>query len=118
MYTDPQSVTLDGAKSLPRINTGDGNSTYRTADEKLQLRISHKPNKGRVRSMARLDETVIAADPLTAEQGYQTAGAYIVIDKPKVGFTVAQLTALAVALSTWLTADSNANLVKLLGAEH
>lgn len=118
MFADPQSVTIAGqAKSMPRIAVGDGNSTFRTADETVQMRISHRASKGRTRRMVRLDQTVIAADPLTAEQDYQTAGVYVVVDEPKVGFTDQALIDVLTALVTWLSASTYANAVKVLGSE-
>lgn len=118
MYTDPQSVTINGsAVSMPRVAIGDMNATYRSADELVQLRISHRKNKGRVRRMVRLDQTIVATDPLTAAQDYQSAGVYLVVDEPQVGFSDAQLQYLVTALETWLTANTNANTTKLLGSE-
>lgn len=118
MYTDPQSVTINATPySLPRTGIGDGNATYKSSDGTVQMRISHREAKGRMRRMVRLDQTIIAADPLTAEQQYQTAGVYLVIDEPSVGFTDAQLQYIVTALNTWLTASTNANTTKLLGSE-
>lgn len=118
MFTDPQSVTIAGqAKSMPKISAGDGNSTFRTADETVQMRISHRTSKGRTRRMVRLDQTVIAADPLTAEQDYQTAGVYFVIDEPKVGFSDQSLIDILTALVAWASASTYANAVKVLGSE-
>lgn len=118
MFTDPQSVTISGsAKSMPRIKMGTSDSTYRTADETVQLRISHQTTKSRTRRMVRLDQNVIAADPLTAVNVSQSAGVYLVVDEPKFGFTDEALTALVNALATWLTASSSANVAKLLGSE-
>lgn len=114
-FADPQSVTINGvAKSLPRILTGNAESTYRNADETVQLRISQQDSKGRKRRMVRLDQTVIAADPLTAENSSQKAGVYLVIDEPSFGFSDAELDYLADALIAWL---SSANIAKVLGGE-
>lgn len=118
MYTDPQTVTINGvAQTCARVAIGDMNATYRTADETVSLRISHRKNKGRVRRMVRLDQIVVATDPLTSAQDYQTAGVYLVVDEPLVGFSDAQLQYLVTALTTWLTASTNANTTKLLGSE-
>lgn len=115
MFADPQSVTINAVPvSLPRVAIGNGDSTYRSADETVQMRISHLATKGRKRRMARLDQTVIAADPLTAENKSQRAGVYIVVDEPDFGFDDADLDYLADALIAWLTP---ANIAKLLGGE-
>lgn len=114
-FADPQSVTINSeAQSLPRVAIGSSDATYRKADGTVQLRISHQSNKGRVRRMVRLDQTIIAADPLTAENDYQKAGVYLVIDEPEVGFTDTQLDYLVDSLIAWL---SSANIAKVLGSE-
>lgn len=115
MFADPQSVTINAVPvSLPRVLVGSGEATYRSADETVQLRISHQDSKGRKRRMARLDQTVIAADPLTAENASQKAGVYIVIDEPSFGFDDTNLDYLVDALIAWM---STANIAKILGGE-
>lgn len=115
MFADPQSVTINAVPvSLPRVQIGSSEATYRSADETVSLRISHQDTKGRKRRMVRLDQTVIAADPLTAENASQKAGIYIVIDEPSFGFSDVQLDYLADALVAWFT---TANIAKLLGSE-
>lgn len=115
MFTDPQSVTVNSvAKSMPRVANGQSDATYRTADEVFQMRISHQMSKGRKRRMVRLDQTVIAADPLSAENSSQRAGIYLVIDEPTFGFSDTELGYLVNALSAWFTAG---NIAKLLGGE-
>ncbi len=114
-FADPQSVTVNAvAKSMPRIMTGSTDSTYRTADGVFQMRISHQYTKSRSRRMVRLDQTVVAADPLTAVNSSQSAGVYIVIDEPKFGFDDTTLGYMVEALKGWLT---SANYNKLLGSE-
>lgn len=118
MYADPQTVTIDSVPyTCNRIAIGDMNATYRTADETVQLRVSHRSAKNRVRRMARIDQTIISTDPLTTDQDYETAGVYVVVDEPKVGFSDEQLQNIVSALVAWLTASSNANTTKLLGSE-
>lgn len=115
MYADPQSVTINAVPiSLPRVIVGSGTATYRSADETIQMRISHQDTKGRKRRMVRLDKTVVAADPLSAENSSQKAAVYVVIDEPSFGFADADLDNMADALIAWL---SSANIAKLLGGE-
>lgn len=116
MFTDPQSITVNAvAKSMPRISTGATDALYRTADEVFQMRISHQTSKGRKRHMVRVDQTVIAADPLTAENASQKAGVYLVIDEPSFGFDDTTLGYLVTALKDWLIAGTN--VAKILGSE-
>lgn len=114
-FADPQSVTINAVPvSLPRVSVGASEGIYRSADETVQMRISHQAAKGRKRRMVRLDQTVIAADPLTAENAEQKAGVYLVIDEPTWGFDDADLDYLVDALVAWLSA---ANIAKVLGGE-
>jgi len=99
---------------LPRVSTGTSEAIYRSADGTTQVRISHQSSKGRLRRMVRLDKTVIAADPLTAENSSQKAGIYIVIDEPSWGFDDVDLDYYVDALVAWLTSG---NIAKLLGGE-
>lgn len=114
-FSDPQSVTINSvATSLPRVTVGNNECIYRSANETVQLRISHQSSKGRKRRMVRLDQTVIAADPLTAENAEQKAGIYLVVDEPTWGFSDTELDYLVDALVAWLTSG---NIAKLLGGE-
>lgn len=116
MFTDPQSVTIDGvANSLPRVNTQATKSIYKTADGSLQLTLSHQASKGRTRRMMRLDKVVVAADPLSAVNSYQTAAVYLVSDSPDVGFSIDNIDDIVQGFKTWL---STANVSKVLGGEH
>lgn len=116
MYTDPQSVTINSVtKSLPRVKNGEMNSTYVTADGEYQLRISHQTSKKRIRRMIRLDHTKIAEDPLTAVNAQMTAGIYLVIDEPSVGFTDAELVLLYNGFGAYIAQESVRD--KLLGGE-
>lgn len=116
MLTDPQVVTIDGvAQTLARTKSDGTKSIYKTADDTHTLTISHQESKGRVRRMARLDKRVIAADPLTAVNQYQSAAAYIVIDEPEVGFSADDLDDIVQGFKTWLTTTI---VTKLIGNEH
>lgn len=115
MFADPQSVTINATPvSLPRVLTGNQDATYRSADETVQVRISHQNTKSRKRRMVRLDQTVIAADPLSSENTSQKAGVYLVVDEPEFGFDDTSLGYLIDALKAFI--DSSA-IAKLLGGE-
>lgn len=104
MFTSPQSVTINSvATDLHRILDDGLASTYNSADGSIEMKISSQPTKNRVRRMVRIDKTIIASDPLTAENAYQKAGVYVVIDEPTWGFSDADLVDIVNALKTWLT---------------
>lgn len=116
MFADPQSITVNGvAKTLPRVSIGNNEATYRSADDVWQMRIAHTTSKGRKRRMVEIRETIIAADPLTAENTSQYARTYIVIDEPAFGFSDTTLKYDLNALRDWAGAGTNAD--KLLGGE-
>lgn len=111
MFASPQTITVDAvATDLHRVQDNGNGSIFRSSDGNVQLTVSHQESKTRTRRMARLDKTVVAADPLTAQNAYQKASVYIVIDEPSFGFTDAQLLGYENSLKTWLT-DSNVNAI-------
>lgn len=114
--TTPQSVTINAvATNLHLIDPGSTYSTYKSADDTLELKVSHQQSKGRTRRLVRLDKTEIAADPLTASNSYQTAGVYIVIDEPEFGFDDSDLEDIVDGLKAWLT---SANILAVCAGRH
>lgn len=115
-FTDPQSITVNTvAKSLVRIKSDGYRSEYATADEEFKFIISHQASKGRTRRMVRIDQRVVAADPLTSVNEYKTLGIYIVIDEPEYGFSDTEVDYVVQALADWLT---SANVAKVCANEH
>lgn len=86
--TDPQTVTINATPyTCNRISSDGFKSVYATSDETLRLTVSHQENKGRTRRMVRLDQRVVAADPLSSVNEYKSLGVYVVIDEPEFGFS-------------------------------
>ena len=119
--SDPQSVTIGtipGAVSLPRTNTGSAVGTFVNYDAKTKLSVQTNYGK-RTRREARIDFSKIVTDPLVATTNVLVGGTVrFNIDVPPSGFSAAEQKDLAVALLTWLTASSNANLIKVLAGEN
>lgn len=116
-YADPQSITVTGAaSSLPRTGSGIATGNFTSADGTVKLTVSHAYGK-RTRRQLRVDLKKIAADPITAQNAYFGASAYIVVDAPPVGFTNAELVTLIVGLADYLKASTNAAATKLVGGE-
>lgn len=116
-YTDPQSVTISGAaKSLPRTGMGPLTGTFNTSDGTVVLKVTHAYGR-RNRHTVRLEHTKIAADPLTSANERYSMTAYLTVDVPLVGYTVAEAQAVCDGLFGWLTATSSANTAKALGGE-
>lgn len=116
MLSDPQVVTVNAvAQSMPKVSTAGTSSKYQKPDETFTLNVSHSTTKDRrIRSMARIDQRAIVADPLTAENDYQTLSFYVVLDRPNYGFTQTQCEQLVTGFKTWL---DNTMVGKLFGQE-
>lgn len=118
MFADPQTVTINAvANSLPRTSSGVNQGAFTKDDGNVKLSLSSTYAK-RTRRMARLDFSKIAADPLVSAQNIKySMSAYLVVDTPITGFTVAEAKQIVDALTAWLTASTGANVTKLLGGE-
>lgn len=115
MFTDPQVVTVNAvAKSMPRITVSGLSAIYQISDESFKLSLSHQKSNKRIRSMARIDQRAVVADPLTSENDYETLTFYVVLDRPEVGFSLTQVDQLIAGLKAWL--DSTA-IARLYGQE-
>lgn len=118
-FADPQSVTINAiAKSLPRTSSGPDSGVFTKDDGEVKLSISHSYNK-RNRRTLRLDHQKIATDTLdpTINTLYSMS-CYIVVDVPKVGYTVTEQKQIVDALTAYLTASSGARVTQLLGGEN
>lgn len=116
MLTSPISLTFNGVPAdHHRVSTSESASIYQTADGNSKLTVSHQRTKTRLRHMAKIERTVVAADQLTAENAYQTASVHIVVDEPIVGFADADLDYQVDELILWLSA---ANIAALLASRH
>lgn len=115
-FTDPQTVTIDATPiELNRIKSDGFRSEYLSADEGLKMVISHQEVKGRTRRMIRLDQRVIASDPLTSVSEYKSLGVYLVIDEPEYGFSDSVIDTVVQGLKAYL---SSANVIKICTNQH
>lgn len=115
-FTDPQTLTVNTVeKTLNRIKSDGYRSEYATSDEEFKMTISHQESKNRTRRMVRVDQRVIAEDPLSALNEYKSLGVYVVIDEPEYGFADADIDYVVQALKAWL---STGNVGKVCGNEH
>lgn len=115
-FSDPQTITVNTVDKTCNLVRSDGTkSIYATADESYKLTISHQESKDRTRRMVRVDNRVVAADPLTSENEYKNLGIYFVIDEPEYGFDDGDIDYVVQALTAWL---STANVTKVLSSQH
>jgi hypothetical protein len=118
-FADPQSVTISGSTiSLPRTSNGQNSGGFTSNDGNVKLSVSDSYG-GRTRRVLRLDQTKVAADPfVTGINTSYNMSAYLVVNTPKVGFTVAEAKAVVDALVAYLAASSGARVTQLLGGEN
>jgi len=118
-FADPQSVTINAvAKSLPRTSSSTDSGAFTKDDGEVKLSISHAYNK-RNRRVIRLDHQKITTDTLdpTINTLYNMS-CYLVVESPKVGYTVAEQKQVVDGLVAYLTATSGARVTQLLGGEN
>lgn len=117
-YSDPQSVTNGSAISLPRTGQGMDTGTFTSSDSTSKLTVTHRKAGRTFQRRVRYDFSKIVADPLATGTNLRiSAMANLSINVPENGFTVAEQVQLITAITTWLTATSNANATKLVGGE-
>jgi len=117
-FTDPQSITVSAVtSSLPRVSTGQGVSSYQSADGLITLTASHAYGR-RTRRVLRVDHSKITADPFIPAQNTKVSMSnYIVFDVPPAGYTNADALAVYTGFKAVFTATSDALITKLLGGE-
>jgi hypothetical protein len=115
-FADPQTITVNSvAKVCARVKSDGYRSEYLSPDEEFKMTISHQESGSRTRRMVRVDQRVVAADPLTSVNEYKSLGIYLVIDEPEYGFTDAVIDYVVQALTVWL---SSANVADVLENQH
>jgi hypothetical protein len=115
-FSDPQTITVNTVgKTLNRIKSDGYRSEYSEAGEEFKLTISHQESKSRTRRMIRIDQRVVAADPLTSVNEYKNLGVYLVIDEPEYGFSDAEIDYVVQALCDWST---TANITDVCENQH
>jgi len=117
-FADPQTVTINAvAQTCPRVSSGENSGVFKKDDDTVTLTVSHQYGK-RKRRTVRIDHQKVAADPLMASTNVRLSmSAYLVVDIPPVGYTVAEAKQIVDALTAYLTASSGARVTQLLGGE-
>lgn len=117
MFTDPQSVTINAvATSFHRTGNGPNEGKFTTADLLKGLTIKQNSTAKRFRREARISQSKIAADPISAVNAEAGTSVYIVVDEPRNGvFSDAEIAYLVDGLTTWVM--DGTNLDRLLRGE-
>jgi hypothetical protein len=118
-FADPQSVTVVGstASTLPRTSSGTDAGGFTSPDGTVGLIVSHSYGK-RTRRTIRVNVSKVAPDPFTGINTQFSMSAYVVVDVPVNGFTIAEQQTVVAGLATYLNASSGARITQLLGGEN
>lgn len=118
-FADPQSVTINAVPiSLPRVSSGVSFGAFRAADTLTDLSVATSYGK-RTRATVRLSSNKLVPDPLvTGRSERVNMTAYLVVDTPRTGFTVAEAKQVVDGLVAYLTATTGARITQLLGGEN
>lgn len=117
-FADPQSITINAvANSLPRVGMGNNTGAFKKDDGLVGLSLAHTYGN-RTRRTIRIDTAKIAADPLISAQNIKySMSAYLVVDVPTTGYTVAEAKQVVDGFLAYLTASSGAKVTQFLGGE-
>jgi hypothetical protein len=115
---DPQSIKISGSTtSLPRVSTGNFQSSYESADGLITLSLS-TTEKSRKRQVVRVDVSKITEDPFIPSQNVEVSMSnYVVFDRPPAGFSNADAKAVWDGFIEALQASSSKIVTQLLGSE-
>jgi len=118
---DPQAIFINAVnKSLPRLGGNENSSSYRLDDgsDVWGLEFSHSTTKGRIRHLAKLTQTSVAADVYQPSvNAISKMSAHLVADVPVVGFAAIDQIYLILGLCDKLKADANLLMTKLTNGE-
>lgn len=117
-YSDPQTVTIVATPhTLNRVSSGENLGAFKKDDRTIALSPSHTYGK-RIRRAVRMDHSKVAPDPLfPATNVPYSLSIFLNMDLPTTGYTNTEVKDIAASLLTWLTASTNANLIKLINGE-
>lgn len=119
--TDPQKFKEASGTEVtaPRVSTGNFNSIYETSDGANVLTVStQESGSNRKRHLVRIDVSKLTTN-IYEESKKQTVSmsAYLVVDRPVAGFTVAEAKKLVEGLVGLLSASTYSLTEKVLGGE-
>lgn len=107
MFADPQTVTISGAgQTLARTGVSLSSGTFSKSDSLVELVVGQAAGKRNRRSL-RLNHRKIAANPFDSSLNAEySMSVYVVVDVPKVGYTVAEAQAVVDGFVNYLAASA------------
>lgn len=119
--TDPQKFKEESETEVeaPRVSTGNFSSIYETSDGLHKLTVSTTETaNNRKRHLVRIDASKLATNIYEESKKQEvSASAYLVVDRPVNGFSVAEMTKLVKGLVGLLSASSYSVTEKALGGQ-
>ena len=117
-FADPQAIKIGGTThTLPRVFTEGRKAEYTKDDGTVSLKIETAKNR-RNRQTYRADTSKITTNPFDTSQNVEVSmSAYLVVDRPLVGYTNAEALDVVKGLLEALTEGTYADVVKLLAGE-
>lgn len=114
-----QTVTISGTTTpLPRTGQSFNAGQFLAADGNIQMDVSHRSTGTRKQSLIKLTHRKVAADPLlSGKNDNVSASVHIVINRPLVGYSQAELKAIYDGFVAQLNATSGVVVTKVLGGE-
>lgn len=118
-FSDPQTVTIATvAQVLNRTGTSDNTGAFKKDDRTVALTTKHSYGNSRIRRSSRLDHSKVVPDPLFPAQNSPVGlSIFLNVDVPVTGYSVTEQKDVIAGYIAWLTASSNANLIKILNGE-
>lgn len=121
MFADPLVTNVCFlSRTMPRVSIAGQSAVYKSPDGVGTVKVSHTTSKNRTRSLVRFEGPIVGTNPLTAANTTGNAVAYLVIDYPSQSVftdTNGGVKEVAKNLMSFLTASSDAALIKVLGTE-
>lgn len=117
-FVDPITITINSiAFVLNKISEQGLTTVYQTGDQNLRLEISHQVNTktDRIRTVVKMTQRKVVADPLTSVNDYDTMQYHSVIDRPGNGWTKTEVVNNVAGLDAWM---SDAVVEKLFELQH
>lgn len=118
-YSDPQTITINSvAQVLNRSFDKSGAGKFTTADGAYTLEVLPSNGKTKVRTL-RLRNSKVTSDPLVSTTNVRVTDLIsVTIIQPLDGYTIDEIVKQMSGLITWLTASTNANLIKFVAGEN
>lgn len=118
MLIDPQAITIGTVTtSMPRQLTG--TDLGRFVGPMSRLEVQSSASKGRIRSVVRLQQEKVTADPLVSTTNVVVSDTIaLTINRPLSGYTDEEILAQVKGFVAWLSASTDKVLKQVIAGEN